>query len=545
MFNKSKIISLSISLLLILLPCCINGAEIINVVQNGANLTITYNPMTVIFFSNELTYYGLRTDIKNHCKALYGWSPLICNLPVVPSCDGVRLYGSSGIGGINFEMTYNFNCTVVVSNTKSSIVSSSSSSTSRYYTSTTSSYGTSSLNNEDAISQREHPISIYIHWPYCSKICGYCSFNKYLDGPHVDHSRMKQSMVTELSNLIKLYYPSSPSSSSSSIQYKLKSIYFGGGTPSLATIDTLSSIVETVYQYFPTTTTNRKDLEINLELSLGVQALNDEDLKFLGRTHNTKQAIESIETCNSIFDHVSFDMIYARRGQHSVEQWRQELKQAVQLSKGHLSLYNLTFEDGTAFFKRLRKHRSNHIIKPTNDQCSLHYMAAIEETEKVGMNQYEISNFSIPGHHSQHNLNYWRGGDYIGIGPGACSRVSIFNNQQDKPEKVALKTIIHPKTWMDRVDANGHGLFEDETTTLEFKDRINELLLMGLRTKEGVSRSTFRYLSHGLDIEQVLDPIVLSRLQSIGMIVLDENGLRVTTNEAFMILDTLLLDICL
>ncbi|EGG15604.1 hypothetical protein DFA_10446 [Cavenderia fasciculata] len=453
------------------------------------------------------------------------------------------------------------------SNTKSSIVSNS---TGRNYTST-SSYGTSSLNNEDGISQREHPISIYIHWPYCSKICGYCSFNKYLDGPHVDHSRMKQSMITELSNLIKLYYPSS-SSINNNIQYKLKSIYFGGGTPSLATIDTLSSIVETVYQYFPTTT-NRKDLEINLEanpdamdknylkdlkdivgvnrLSLGVQALNDEDLKFLGRTHNTKQAIESIEICNSIFDRVSFDMIYARRGQHSVEQWRQELKLAVQLSKGHLSLYNLTFEDGTAFFKRLRKHRSNHIIKPTNDQCSLHYMAAIEETEKVGMNQYEISNFSIPGHHSQHNLNYWRGGDYIGIGPGACSRVSVFNNnnQQDntnlKPEKVALKTIIHPKTWMDRVEANGHGLFEAETTTLSFKDRINELLLMGLRTKEGVSRSTFRYLSHGLDFEQVLDPIVLSRLQSIGMIVLDENGLRVTTNEAFMILDTLLLDICL
>ncbi|EFA75993.1 hypothetical protein PPL_10571 [Heterostelium album PN500] len=405
--------------------------------------------------------------------------------------------------------------------------------------------------------------SIYIHWPYCSKICPYCSFNKYMDGPHVDHSAMKQSFLTELNQIVKKYYGENGSDLP-----KLTSIYFGGGTPSLAPVDTITSIVNESLKLFNVdrqqllqqhqNDNHDHSLEITLEVnpdkididklsdfknhslinrvSLGVQAFNDKDLKFLGRTHTANDAKQAISKCNQLFKRVNFDLIYARHQNQTKEQWKQEINEAIDLcERGHISLYSLCFEEGT----KLNNKKNNQIIPADHDLNFELYEIAKQQLERAGINQYEISNFSRENQRSRHNLNYWRGGDYIGIGPGACSRITKLDGTRH-----SLKCVLHPRSWITQVTDTGDGLDTVESKQLTIEERVNELLLMGLRTVEGVNRETFKSITNGKDIEDVLSATKLKYLISNGMLSLDNNRLCSTT-KGFMLLDKIILEICL
>ncbi|GAM22463.1 hypothetical protein SAMD00019534_056380, partial [Acytostelium subglobosum LB1] len=388
------------------------------------------------------------------------------------------------------------------------------------------------------------------HWPYCSSICPYCAFNKYLDGPHVNHNAMKQAMCKELTNIVSKYYPLRTP--------KLTSIYFGGGTPSLAHIDTLQTVVQTAATTFGTpldsleitleVNPDRMDIERLVEfkrhahinrVSLGVQALNDADLAYLGRTHTAKDARAAIMACNEHFDRVNFDMIYARRSSQSPSEWRAEIKDAISLClRGHMSLYSLCFEEGTNFFRRMESKKTKDRIIPADHDLGYElYAIAKEETEKAGLFQYEVSNFATPSQQSIHNLNYWRGGDYIGIGPGACSRVTNQSNQK----RTSLKCLLHPRSWQAQVDQVGNGLDPKETKELTSEECINEHLLMALRTAEGLNRQRFQSISGGRSLEQVLPMSKLNHAINNGLLILDEQRLY-PTPKGMMLLDKVILD---
>lgn len=359
---------------------------------------------------------------------------------------------------------------------------------------------------------KKPPFGLYIHWPYCVSKCPYCDFNSHV-AQTIDHAQWAQAFEAELHRVFQ-----------ESKGQKVSSIFFGGGTPSLMAPQTVNRILETTASLWGV----RDDVEITLEanpttvesdtfanfknaginrLSIGIQSLRPDVLKFLGRAHSVEEGYRALELAAKTFDRYSFDLIYARPNQ-SLADWQDELTQALSLSAGHLSLYQLTIEPGTAFYK------DNVPAAEENLGADLFDLTQTM-MEKAGMPAYEISNHAKPGEESRHNLVYWQGDDYIGIGPGAHSRLNNF----------AIHQIYKPDLWLNGVLKNGTG--EQKRKKLAPDERAVELLMMGLRLKNGINCKKFQQVS-GKSLQSCLDPDGLDLLLTHDLIEWDQQHLRPT-----------------
>ena len=328
-------------------------------------------------------------------------------------------------------------------------------------------------------------LAVYVHWPFCRSKCPYCDFNSHVRTT-VDQARWRAAYLRELGHF-----------SAETIGRTVGSVFFGGGTPSLMPAATVAAIldgiagtwrlagdVEVTLEANPTSTEAKalsalRNAGIN-RVSLGVQALDDDALRFLGREHGAAEALRAVAVAARLFDRYSFDLIYARPGQ-SPRSWRQELSRALAAAGGHLSVYQLTIEPGTAFESLARR---GLLTVPDDDIQAALYEATQEILGGAGLPAYEISNHARPGEASRHNLVYWRYGDYLGIGPGAHGRLRLPSG------RVATRTHRAPEIWLDRVERDGHG--EHAREPIDPETAAAEALMMGLRLADGVCRETFR-----------------------------------------------------
>jgi oxygen-independent coproporphyrinogen-3 oxidase len=375
------------------------------------------------------------------------------------------------------------------------------------------------------------PLALYIHWPFCLAKCPYCDFNSHVR-ERIDQARFAAALRAELAwEAARLG------------RRPLASIFFGGGTPSLMDPATVAALIADATRLFAPV----PDLEITLEanptsvettrlaafraagvnrLSLGVQALDDVSLAALGRKHSAAQAIAALETARALFPRLSFDLITARPGQ-TLPAWRAELRRALALAADHLSLYQLTIEPGTAFEAL---HRQGQLVLPDDDAAAALYDATGEEAARFGLLAYEVSNYARPGAESRHNLQYWRYGDYAGIGPGAHGRITLGG--------ALLATRRHraPEPWAERVEREGHGSTEE--TPVEAPDRAREALLMGLRLSEGIDAVRFAART-GVALDDALEPDTLARAIEAGYLAREGSRL-LATPEGRKRLDALL-----
>jgi oxygen-independent coproporphyrinogen-3 oxidase len=366
----------------------------------------------------------------------------------------------------------------------------------------------------------EPGFGLYVHWPFCRKKCPYCDFNSHVRD-EIDEVRWRAALLAELDH------------------YAIKttgrivtSIFFGGGTPSLMAPDTAAAVIERARRRW----TVADDAEITLEanptsveagrfegfrtagvnrVSLGIQALDDPALRFLGRAHSAAEAREAIGLASRCFDRYSFDLIYARPGQ-SLEDWDAELAAALDLAGDHLSVYQLTIEPGTAFHTA---HARGAFALPDDDLAGALYELTQERLGAAGLPAYEISNHARPGQESRHNLTYWRYGDYVGVGPGAHGRLTLAG------AKHATRQMKVPETWLTAVEAGGHGT--EEVVPLTPDQRGEELLMMGLRLAQGIPRARFHDEWHK-EPEAALDRSGLARLIEGGFVTLDSERLAAT-----------------
>ena len=323
-------------------------------------------------------------------------------------------------------------------------------------------------------------IAIYIHWPYCLKKCPYCDFNSHVTNS-VDHVKWRDTYAREIHYYQKLLG-----------NKNITSVFFGGGTPSLMEPETVRYVLNVLGQSWTFTPNCEITLEANPtsieahkfvdfksaginRVSVGVQSLRNDQLAFLGREHNADEALNALQVANDIFDRVSFDLIYARPDQ-TMDEWRDELTEALTYAKGHMSLYQLTIENGTQF-KTLRD--SGRLIELDYDIAGDMYLMTADMMADAGMPPYEISNYARVGQESRHNLTYWRYHDYVGIGPGAHGRLTLSNG-----DKVATRTHKAPDIWMGNVMDQGHGAKPFEI--LNAKTQTEEAIMMGLRLREGI-----------------------------------------------------------
>ncbi len=321
---------------------------------------------------------------------------------------------------------------------------------------------------------------LYIHWPFCQSKCPYCDFNSHVAAT-IDQSDWERAYLSEIERV-----------SHETSGRVLNTVFFGGGTPSLMDPELVNSILSKVRDCW----TLSNDVEITLEanptsvesgrfqgyrdagvnrISMGIQSLKDEDLKRLGRLHSVAEAQKAFDIARSTFDRVSFDLIYARQGQ-TIDAWRSELREALSMAIDHLSLYQLTIEQGTAFGDRYNRGQLRDL--PSDDSAADMYFVTQDECEKAGMPAYEVSNHARNGSESRHNLIYWRYGDYVGIGPGAHGRLTL----DDK--KYAIDTPLAPTSWLQSLTEKGHG--ENPREVLSGYDQAVEYLMMGLRITEGI-----------------------------------------------------------
>lgn len=364
------------------------------------------------------------------------------------------------------------------------------------------------------------PLSLYVHWPFCLSRCPYCDFNAHVRDS-IDQQRWRAALLTELG----WWAEQMP-------ERQLVSIFFGGGTPSLMTPETTAAIIAAAKGYWGAD----KGLEVTLEanptsveagrfaelraagvnrLSIGVQALNNESLRFLGRGHDVKQALAAIQIAEDLFPRHSFDLIYGLPGQ-SVADWGGELEQALSLAGGHLSLYQLTIERGTPFFTRLR---SGEFTLPDEDTGAALFDLTQEMCEAHNMPAYEISNHAKPGEECRHNVLCWTGGDYVGVGPGAHGRLVLDG------APCATEQIPGPENWLSEVEQSGHATRRRDI--LDAQTRCEETIMTGLRLTTGIKREDFLDQC-GLEIEDALEPRRLRRLLDGEMLTLDDAGLRTT-----------------
>ena len=325
---------------------------------------------------------------------------------------------------------------------------------------------------------------IYIHWPFCASKCPYCDFNSHVR-QRIDQHVWADAYAREIEHYAALTEGK-----------MVTSVFFGGGTPSLMEPDTAATVIAAIRKHWPMA----NDCEITLEanptsieadkfagfrgagidrVSVGVQALNDADLKFLGRQHSKDQALRALDIARNTFDRYSFDLIYARPNQ-TPQAWETELREAMNYAGGHLSLYQLTIEKGTPFYTQYS--RGDFSI-PTNDEGGELYEITQRVLEDHGLPAYEISNHAAKDQESRHNLTYWRYYDYVGIGPGAHGRLTIDGN------KVGTRGHRAPEIWLDKVAKDGHGSHPYEA--IDTDQRFAEMLMMGLRLREGIKLSRF------------------------------------------------------
>ncbi|MCE2992436.1 MAG: radical SAM family heme chaperone HemW [Candidatus Jidaibacter sp.] len=362
--------------------------------------------------------------------------------------------------------------------------------------------------------------SIYIHWPFCKSKCPYCDFNSHVrDG--IDHSLWRASLIKEID-----YYS----------QYlkdkEIVSIFFGGGTPSLAHESVISGIIEHLAKNYnlpniaeitmeanPTSVESSKFKAIAAagvnRVSLGIQSLYEKNLKFLGREHSAFEAKAAIEVARKYFSKFSFDLIYALPKQ-SLNEWAAELQEAKSLADGHLSLYQLTIEKGTKFFS---EHKQGRFTLPDEDLAADMYTLTEEILEPDGYKTYEVSNYAKPGHECIHNLQYWQYGEYLGIGPGAHGRIKQGNS------RYATQNISSPEEWLKLVNITGAGLQRNEALNQE--DILKETVIMGLRTSAGV-------VAHPLMNKQRI-----TTLCDNGLLELIDNKL-ITTNQGRLLLNSVI-----
>jgi oxygen-independent coproporphyrinogen-3 oxidase len=359
------------------------------------------------------------------------------------------------------------------------------------------------------------PLGLYVHWPFCLSKCPYCDFNSHVRAK-VDADVWGRALVRELETIAARLDARRP----------LDSIFFGGGTPSLMPGGVVAHVLESAQRLFGFA----KHIEITLEanptsvdaarfrdyraagvnrVSLGVQALNDEDLRALGRLHTVDEALHAVALARETFPRTSFDLIYARPRQ-TPEAWDAELARALSVGCTHYSLYQLTFEEGTPFHAMRERGTMSEL---DTDAAAALYDLTQARMGAAGLPAYEISNHAKPGDESRHNLIYWRYADYIGIGPGAHGRLTIQN------QKIATATSRTPETWLDGVTQQGHGLERWDTITAE--EQGTEALLMGLRLSEGIDRAA---------IERRLGrPLArIEELQTQGLIAQNASSLRAT-----------------
>ena len=394
-------------------------------------------------------------------------------------------------------------------------------------------HGAQSMRWHDLIivTQLSEPLALYIHWPFCLSRCPYCDFNAHVRDI-IPQQRFRVALRRELAWEAQRLGRRS-----------LHSIFFGGGTPSLMEPETVALLLEDARGLFEI----RNNLEVTLEanptsvetsrlaalrdagvnrISIGIQSLEPEPLAMLGRRHSVAQAIAALEIARSLFPRVSFDLIYARPGQ-SVAAWRSELRRALELVADHLSLYQLTIEPGTTFEAL---HRKGDIVLPDEDLAAELYDTTAEEAARFGLLPYEISNYAKPGAESRHNLQYWRYGDYAGIGPGAHGRLTLDNRL------MATRRHRAPEPWADRVERTGHGMTEE--TALASEATVREMLLMGLRLTEGVSEERF-FARTGLALTSAVDPDAFRRAAEEGYVTWHDGRLT-ATGEGRRRLDALL-----
>ncbi|WP_169566978.1 radical SAM family heme chaperone HemW [Sneathiella limimaris] len=369
---------------------------------------------------------------------------------------------------------------------------------------------------------------IYFHWPFCRKKCPYCDFNS-----HVRESLDEQRWVTALISELDYY-------SALSDKTEVTSIFFGGGTPSLMSDGAVAELISAVGDRFDLSPNVEISLEANPtsaeassfagyrlagvnRLSMGVQSLQDKFLKFLGREHSVAEAMETIEIARANFENISFDLIYALPDQ-SLQDWEQDLKQALTLAGDHISLYQLTIEPNTGF---AGSYRRGEFALPVDELAEDMFALTQDICQQQGLEGYEISNHARPGYECRHNLTYWRYGGYLGIGPGAHGRLIAGG------KRYATSQLRKPETWLQQVEAHGHAT-ESSEEVVEALDKAEELLLMGLRLKEGVWFENVERLTSS-PFSELVDASRLQKLLGADYLGADEQRIWATDQGRFVL----------
>jgi oxygen-independent coproporphyrinogen-3 oxidase len=346
------------------------------------------------------------------------------------------------------------------------------------------------------------PFGVYVHWPFCASKCPYCDFNSHVRAGGIDEARYLRAYLAELAHWAAL----APGRI-------VGSIFFGGGTPSLMSAATVGAICDAIAGHWQIS----PDVEITLEanpssveadrfrgyrsagvnrVSLGVQSLDDADLRALGRLHTVDEARAAIRVAANTFERFSFDLIYARPKQ-ALAAWQSELGEALTLAARHLSLYQLTIEAQTPFAEL---HARGRLTIPDEQMAHDFYELTQEMTGRAGLPAYEISNHAVPGEECRHNLLYWRYGEYAGIGPGAHGRITLGASRH------ALSAERMPERWLGRVEAAGHGIAE--TAPLSFEEAADEALIMGMRLGEGIDLDRLAAISGYTPAAHAIDRLV-------------------------------------
>jgi putative oxygen-independent coproporphyrinogen III oxidase len=380
--------------------------------------------------------------------------------------------------------------------------------------------------------EAKQAFGVYVHWPFCLSKCPYCDFNSHVRHAPVDEERFARAFAREIET-----------TAARVPGRQVSSIFLGGGTPSLMRPQTVGAILDAIGQHWGVAS----DVEVTLEanptsveatrfagyraagvnrVSLGVQALDDASLKLLGRLHTAREALDAVAIARKAFGRYSFDLIYARPDQ-TPAMWTDELNRAIAEAAEHLSLYQLTIEEGTPFFAL---HAAGKLRTPDESLARTLYDVTQEVCAAHGLPAYEISNHARPGAECRHNLVYWRGEEYAGVGPGAHGRLDIAGIRH------AISTEKRPEAWLMRVEASGHGVVTDDR--LNSEERADEFLLMGLRLAEGIDPKRYADLSG-----RSLDPRRIAVLREEGAITVDDNGRLRVTQTGFPVLDAVVADL--
>ncbi len=379
---------------------------------------------------------------------------------------------------------------------------------------------------------REQSFGVYIHWPFCLSKCPYCDFNSHVRREPIDETRFSRAFAAEIA-----------ATAARVPGRTVSSIFFGGGTPSLMQPSSLGTVLDAIGRHW----TIAPDVEVTLEanptsveagrfrgyrtagvnrVSLGVQALDDRALAELGRMHTAREALDAVALAATVFDRYSFDLIYARPGQ-TTEHWARELKRALDHAGEHLSLYQLTIEPDTPF---AALHAAGKLKTPDEDTARALYDTTQEICAAHGLPAYEISNHARPGGECRHNLVYWRGHEYAGIGPGAHGRLDIEGRRH------ATATEKRPEAWLTQVERQGHGIVSDDLLTRE--EMSDEFLLMGLRLAEGIDIARYTEIAG-----RPLDPGRIAALHDHGLVETTPAGRLRVTLPGFPILDAVVADL--